>query len=238
MGNVCVYRCGINQIWNGNVCVCSQGYSKINGVCRQCPTGSQPDGNQTTCLCNSGYTFDLSTFTCIYSGQCPPNSSPVVQNGISQCKCNTNYQSNGSACVFCPSPASWNSTSLVCYCSDSTQYFNGATCVSCGVNKFFNSTSQKCECISPMILNPASGQCVCPSNMPYNNLTNTCGCTGALEILNGTVCVCKTPYIRLQTEECGLVCGQNEWWFGGECVCKAPFTVRLNGTCTYPCDTN
>jgi hypothetical protein len=60
-----------------------------------------------------------------------------------------------------------------------------------------------------MILNPATGQCVCPSNLPYNSATNYCGCSGNFEILNGTVCVCKTPYIRLQTGECGLVCGPN-----------------------------
>jgi hypothetical protein len=47
----------------------------------------------------------------------------------------------------------------------------------------------------------------CPSPAIYNLTSATCGCFDKNAFFNGNSCVCQTPFILLETKECGLVCG-------------------------------
>jgi hypothetical protein len=75
---MCVNRCGVNQQWNGQLCVCINGAARINGVCRVCPLGSSPNSNQDNCECATGFIFNADTLRCIQTISCPSNSVGVI----------------------------------------------------------------------------------------------------------------------------------------------------------------
>lgn len=142
---------------------------------------------------------------CVTLFTCQDNATGVIEAGVYRCRCNADFFASGQTCIFCPAPASWNTTSLRCFCPNQNQNWNGRACISCGANQFFNTSSRQCECFSPRIL--VEGECRCPNNLTWNTQTSRCECSNRFETLStSSNCVCASPYIRLESGECGLVC--------------------------------
>lgn len=108
------------EYFNGQGCMCLDGYSRINGLCQPtgnnngtngtnitCPSNSYLSGKE--CICNSGYTKA--------NGVCVPNSNPgcganSYDNGLGFCVCNSGYYKVNGTCVAgsqCP-PSSTRNT--------------------------------------------------------------------------------------------------------------------------------
>lgn len=87
MGSVCTGSCGENQVWKDDKCVCTAKYAWYNGNCRVCPTGSIPNEDQSSCICESNsalYSSDKNL--CI---SCPTGSQ--LNNARDGCECVQNY---------------------------------------------------------------------------------------------------------------------------------------------------
>lgn len=97
---VSIPTCRDGQRWNGNACVCDYNRILWNNQCVQCPTGSQINQAQTSCNCQSGYTYNVQANRCdVIVQSCPAGQR---WNG-NACVCvNTNWVLVNGRCQACP----------------------------------------------------------------------------------------------------------------------------------------
>lgn len=142
---MCVNRCGINSQWLNGQCRCAPGMVPIYSVCRPCPTGSRPNNDGSTCLCDGNQIFKIDGNQ-IGCTPCAPGST--VQNN--QCICPNGWQWNAdkSSCIRvnnnnCPPNSSFNPYSNQCSCNAGYKWSADATtCVantpSCPPNSLYS----------------------------------------------------------------------------------------------------
>ena len=137
----CVDRCPDNMVWDGNKCICGNGYIEVDGVCKeQCPptppTGGDGECNDEgdpcygvyclpprvcvngSCECPSG-TVDAGNGLCISDDPClttlcPPNSTCDGETG--NCVCDDGYVLDGETgyCVMAETPDCMEETEDCC----------------------------------------------------------------------------------------------------------------------------
>jgi hypothetical protein len=141
VGNNCV-QCPTNSYASNGVCVCSQGYYNISGVCCTCPTGSYFNG-----------------VICVNCG-----ANAVLIGG--SCQCQQGYYNISGVCSTCPQGQQWNGVTCVslcgsqpgttwngqsCVCSQPGTVWNGQNCSTpipqCCQNSYWN--GQICVCTQP-----------------------------------------------------------------------------------------
>lgn len=237
-----------NEVYNGESCVCSPGYTKNpQGVCQpiapptNCSANSQLIGGQ--CVCNPGYVANGSV--CIVK-PCPANS---YSNGLGDCICVTGYYMFNGSCVA-GKPCKINSQrnaagQCVCLpgftdygdycarCPDGQLFVPPNSCVTtCGVNQVVNSATKKCECkpgygiyegicnLCPINFFLYNGYCVvCPIGSVYNVATGQCNCNPGFAMSPNNICL----------DKCTL---PNEVYdvASGKCRCFEGLG-RVNGVC-------
>ena len=141
------------EYFNGQGCICLDGYARINGLCQPSGNNGGNNGSNTTCptnaervngvcTCQTGYS--LMNGVCVISstGSCPANS---YDNGLGFCVCNSGYYKLNGVCVQgtpCP-PQSTRNAQGVCICAAGlTKY--GDYCSKCPQGAVYNQQSQKC----------------------------------------------------------------------------------------------
>ena len=167
MGEICVSKCGINQVWNRVGCDCIFGNARINGVCRPCPSNSVINQNKDSCICPTGTIFDNQSVNCVNiqcllgtlynstskacesickinevynSSDCVCNKGFYKINGIcGQCASGTGYQLASLSCVACG--INQISINSLCFCKEGANLING-TCTTYPINQNLVSESQ------------------------------------------------------------------------------------------------
>ena len=71
------------------VCKCISSAILINNTCLICPSNSLPDSQQTTCLCNIGYSLNANN-TCTKTNTSLTNTSSTPIKVNSDPTCSTN----------------------------------------------------------------------------------------------------------------------------------------------------
>lgn len=228
LGGGCV-QCPINSLPNNGVCVCSQGFYNISGVCATCPSGSYFNG--TNCV------------------SCGPNA---VFTGTG-CQCQQGYYNISGQCTTCQPGQQWNGVSCVnpcanqpgtvwngqqCVCSQPGAVWNGQSCSapipSCGQGAYWN--GQQCICTQPgTVWNGQSCQpqvqpIQCGQNAYWNG--QQCVCTQPTDYWNGQMCVCASP-TQPPTQ-----CGPAAYWNGVNCICNIVGYQWTGTTCVLPQATN
>ena len=99
IGSICEFRCGINEIWKNEKCLCKSEHAKIDGVCRKCPANSWPSKDQTECICKKDHYWNNKSRTCDYI-ICPPYSTVSYSDWKYSCKCDAGYSWYKGKCVF------------------------------------------------------------------------------------------------------------------------------------------
>lgn len=155
--------------FNGEVCVCIEGYFRsIDGTCQKtitCPPNSMAvNGN---CVCNPG--FVMRNMVCVV--QCPPNSA---DNGLGECVCNSGYfKANDGTCMLgaeCP-PFSQRNNQGICVCIEG--YIDlGGFCSRCEEGKIFSEEEQRC--ILPCGINEVEMNGVCRCKEGFGKLGGIC----------------------------------------------------------------
>ena len=130
----------INATWSGTSCVCWTGYFIINGVCQKCDVNSVYSNLQLTCVCVDGY-----------------------YGTWNQCnKCHT-------SCKTCSSGTSTSCTS--CHIGSVN---NGACSNTCGTGQFRNTNNQCQNCIANCDVCHTSTSCTTCA-VGYTKTTNNVG---------------------------------------------------------------
>lgn len=105
------------EYFNGQGCMCLDGYARVNGLCRPsgntggetetCPTNAQRVNS--VCVCNQGFNLINGVCVEIPTNQCPENSK---DNGLGFCVCNAGYYRSNGVCLKgtpCPPSSTRNS---------------------------------------------------------------------------------------------------------------------------------
>jgi hypothetical protein len=237
---------GPNQFYNGNGCVCLNGYYLQNNNCLPCQANSLWNGNY--CQCNSGYY--ASNGNCIYGPaiNCPSNS---VNNGLGVCICLQPSQIliNSSCQSACPSNQQWNGSA--CVCSSQLTYLasngsceplcsqgrfwdpNSQTCIAvCGVNMVFDSRQQKCVC-NPGFGIGMNGQCE-QCSYGFQNINGYCvTCPAHAAFSPMGTCECESGYAADRSGICVPKCQPLEMFNAAttRCDCRSGLG-RVAGVCT------
>jgi hypothetical protein len=156
----------------GKSCMCNPKYAYHYGICTLCPNNSQPNPDQSRCICQSGLIFNMDTFTC---SRCPQNTY-LSANGMS-CLCNSGYINFNGNCVSsrnCSSNQYMNGDRCVC------QYgfaFHNGVCTKCPADATTNLDQTKCICPFLQYFHPTSFTCIkCPPNSYTTKDGYSCKC--------------------------------------------------------------
>ncbi|CAL6096388.1 Conserved_hypothetical protein [Hexamita inflata] len=168
--------CPDNSISVLNTCVCSElSYQASDLSCVLCPSGSNVDQINQTCICSGNFFYQKSNNSCV---SCPANSQ--VSNNICSCS-GESYQvsvSNGvPSCFLCSSGSKANNSSKTCDCDGNSVYdSNTNICVECPDSFISQNNSCVCSEVSYLQVNQdGSESCVeCPVNSQVSN--NICSC--------------------------------------------------------------
>lgn len=144
LGPLCVERCGLNEEWDGDKCLCKVNHVKTNGVCKPCPAGTTTNPTRTTCLCaDSKQFFNKNKFIC---QTCPAYSVP--NSDFTDCNCLAGYKKDADNCVnACPSGSNPD-TNGNCVCSGG-YLLQGNACVppiSCPARSTWDAKALQCKC--------------------------------------------------------------------------------------------
>ena len=191
--DMCVLRCGENQVPNGPDCVCIAGYEiyDVNGECvPMC--GDNEEWNGESCVCVDGY--ERLGSVCV--PECGDNAE---RNSDGVCVCVDGYEiydANGECVPMCGDNEEWNGESCVCVdgyerlgsvcvpeCIDGVQERVNGNCVptiaSCRENGEIRNADFMCEsCQDGYKLHDNENRCIlddeCPAGERYVNLEYRC----------------------------------------------------------------
>jgi hypothetical protein len=146
--------CETNEYFNGQSCVCSPNYIRVNGVC-YISCGPNAVVMNSMCQCIPGYVYSTTANQCVEQPKCGPNFT--LTNGV--CVCNIPFGRIGDLCVTCPAN-SQRSLTGTCVCVAGYQFNASNVCVKiCPDHSQLNAQGQ-CQCVSGYILSTTTNQCV------------------------------------------------------------------------------
>ncbi|CAL6037730.1 Conserved_hypothetical protein [Hexamita inflata] len=175
--------CPDNSISVQNTCVCSElSYQASDLSCVLCPSGSNVDQIDQSCICSGNFFYQTSNNSCV---QCPVNSQ--VSNNVCSCSGESYLVSvlNGiPSCFLCPPGSKANNISKTCDCDGNSVYDSNANiCVECPDSFISQNNSCVCSEVSYLQVNQdGSESCIeCPANSQVSN--NICSCIeGAYQV--------------------------------------------------------
>ena len=223
-------NCGANEYYNGNRCVCDQGFNRIGGVCKKCPPNSVFDPLFGFCNCINGYS--LKNGACISNAPQCQGQNERLFNG--RCEClpgYTRHQSSLQCIPNCPPNMHYNIQTNICDCDTGYERRSDGRCYgqSCPDGQRFNTQTNRCESICNVNLgqywdparqgcasclpgyqwNVYRTQCIpitqyCQSGYVWDPYQNSCvpRCTAQHQIWNGQKCVCKSGYTEISPNVC------------------------------------
>ncbi|CAL6033668.1 Conserved_hypothetical protein [Hexamita inflata] len=234
--------CPANSIISANTCICDQNsylISNQGGVldCQSCPPNSQPDENQSTCICFSNNIYIGKDNSCV---PCPANSNAVnnicvcnviqgqiMQAGVCQCPSNSIQVNQVCVCNIVQGQIVINGQ---CKCAVSNQIIVNSVCV-CPDPDNTLIVNNTCACkISKQYLDTSvnglyQATCKCPLNSSIEN--NICVCTGSNQAMivffqsNGFSQKCVQCLFPIINEMCSCPIGAVWSDVDGMCLCKA-----------------
>jgi hypothetical protein len=223
------------EYYNGQGCVCLDGYARVSGLCQAtgAPTNNTKPGitiscpnnsvlTNGVCVCSTGFT--LVNNLCIQTSKCGANS---YDNGLGFCVCNSGfYKATNGSCVAgsaCP-PSSTRNSQGTCVC-DAGLTMYGDYCAKCPLGAIFDNTTKKCVY-------------VCGENSAYDATAQRCGCLSGYAIYNKVCGKCPANYF-IQNNYC-VTCPVNAVYSSTtkKCDCAEGFLLSRDGVCTKKCANN
>ncbi|KAL4233225.1 hypothetical protein ACF0H5_007909 [Mactra antiquata] len=207
-----VFILGCNGATNGQACDDNSNCTDLYQVC------------STTCVCDTGYTWDGTKclaklgYTCTSNSECK-DVNAVCTGGLCTCNTTTHYDSNGATDLgtcetkraidaTCPDPSTAGDS-----CIDNAECVDMAGSYQCKCNNGYTSSGGQC------VQNVAYGQS-CTSEVP---------CAGDNTACTSGICQCSSGYYRNNGACVINIAYDGDCSLGGSCA--GDNTVCTSGTC-------